>query len=200
MSTPLQEKRAYRREVRERLRGCDAGRLHRWSLEIQRRVLRLRVYQEAAGVAAYMALPDEVSTALILADCTQRGRPLWLPAATEHGYRFLPWAAGQPLVEGPRGILQPPAETPDTQESPALILVPGLAFDLQGHRIGHGAGIYDRLLAAEHGYRLGIAFSLQLFAAVPSGAHDAHLHGILTERETACGEQTQTLSEKQQPE
>ena len=61
-----------------------------------------------------------------------------------------------------------------------LLLVPGLAFDPHGHRLGRGKGYYDQLLATVRGMRIGVAFDQQIVPEVPIEPHDVHLNGILT--------------------
>ena len=95
------------------------------------------------------------------------------------------WSFGEPLVAGVWGIRQPLAQAPATE--PAILIVPLLAFDRAGHRIGYGAGYYDMTIAAAHARgavsAVGIAFAAQEVDAVPAGPRDEPLDLVLTERE-----------------
>jgi len=95
------------------------------------------------------------------------------------------WAFGAPLAAGVWGIRQPPTEAPEV--APDILLVPLLAFDRTGHRIGYGAGYYDLTIAALRASKsiiaAGIAFAAQEIAEVPATPRDARLDLVLTERE-----------------
>jgi 5-formyltetrahydrofolate cyclo-ligase len=95
------------------------------------------------------------------------------------------WTFGEPLVAGVWGIRQPAPQAPATE--PDILLVPLLAFDRAGHRIGYGAGYYDLTIAALRATQavvaIGVAFAAQEVAAVPATPHDAPLDLVLTERE-----------------
>jgi 5-formyltetrahydrofolate cyclo-ligase len=84
---------------------------------------------------------------------------------------------------GPLGALEPPAGAPEVaRDAIECVLVPGIAFSPDGHRLGRGGGYYDATLAAmPRAARVGVAFDLQLVAALPAEAHDARLDALVTE-------------------
>ncbi len=84
------------------------------------------------------------------------------------------------LVPGAWGIGVPPAEAP-LAPPPDVILVPGVAFDEWGGRLGRGGGFYDATLTSLPGLRLGVAFDIQLVERVPLAAHDERIHALVTE-------------------
>ena len=104
-----------------------------------------------------------------------RGKPLIMRA----------WSFGAPLRSGVWGIREPPVEAPEV--FPDILLVPLLAFDRTGHRIGYGAGYYDMTIAELRAKKpvvaIGIAFAAQEIAAVPTTPRDARLDLVLTERD-----------------
>ena len=121
------------------------------------------------------------------------GRSVALPVSGPRGQAltFRDWDPAQPLAVGRYGIHEPGADRPEV--APAVLLVPMLAFDRSGHRLGYGAGYYDRTLDALRAARspsdgpvlaVGVAFAAQEMDAVPCGVHDERLDWILTERET----------------
>lgn len=116
------------------------------------------------------------------------GRSIALPVSGPRGQAltFRDWDPALPLAAGRYGIQEPGADRPEVV--PAVLLVPMLAFDRRGHRLGYGAGYYDRTLDALRAIRpvlaVGMAFAAQEMDAVPCGAHDERLDWILTERET----------------
>jgi 5-formyltetrahydrofolate cyclo-ligase len=111
-----------------------------------------------------------------------------LPATTSPTTMvFRRHAAGAPLAAGGFGTLAPPPDQP--VRDPDLIVMPLVAFDRSGARLGHGRGFYDRVLADLHArgvtpMLVGIAFSVQEVRAIPAEAHDVPLDRIVTEAET----------------
>jgi 5-formyltetrahydrofolate cyclo-ligase len=95
------------------------------------------------------------------------------------------WMFGAPLTSGVWGIRQPPPAAPEV--FPDILIVPLLAFDRRGHRIGYGAGYYDMTLAKLRAMKavtaIGIAFAAQEVDTVPTTPRDAALDFVLTERE-----------------
>jgi 5-formyltetrahydrofolate cyclo-ligase len=116
-----------------------------------------------------------------------RGMRLALPviAARDSPLGFRLWAPGDELLRGPLGILEP---SPDAAEIvPDIVLVPLAAFDRLGHRIGYGAGHYDRTLARLRDSKkiiaIGLAFAVQEIETIPALPHDVALDYVLTETE-----------------
>ncbi|MGL4312794.1 MAG: 5-formyltetrahydrofolate cyclo-ligase [Sphingomonas sp.] len=139
---------------------------------------------KARVVAGYMAMADEADPTPLLAHAHARGCTLALPHVTTRSapMRFLRWAPGDPLEHGPMALQQPSPDSPDIE--PDLLLIPLVAFDARGHRLGHGGGFYDCALAARpHARRIGIAWSVQQVPQVPVDAWDEPLHAMLTERD-----------------
>ena len=152
----------------------------------------IAVYADALSLApgsivgGYHALPGEADPALLLAALAARGHTIAYPrvVAKDAALDFHTVPAGQALRTGAYGIAEPAADFP--RAVPGLLLVPLLAYDNQGHRLGYGGGFYDRTLAALNGAALrvtaiGVAFSGQEVISLPTGPHDMALHGILTE-------------------
>jgi 5-formyltetrahydrofolate cyclo-ligase len=136
-------------------------------------------------VAGYSPIRSELDPTLLMQSLAARGARLALPVITARGQslRFRVWHAGDRLLPGPLGILEP---SPAAAELvPDIVLVPLAAFDRTGHRIGYGAGHYDRTLAHLHRSKgfvaIGLAFSVQEVAAVPALQHDVPLDYVLTE-------------------
>ena len=126
------------------------------------------------------------------------GATLALPVVAGKGKPLImrAWSFGEPLASGVWGIREPKPEAPEV--FPDILIVPLLAFDRRGHRIGYGAGYYDMTIAALRARKpvvaVGIAFAAQEIAEVPTTPRDARLDLVLTEREVidcrdgdACG-------------
>jgi 5-formyltetrahydrofolate cyclo-ligase len=138
-------------------------------------------------VGGYHALPDEADPALLLARLVEMGAHIAFPrmAAKAMPLEFHLVPDGEVLAPGRHGIPEPMAHWPAV--TPVLLLVPLLAFDVTGHRLGYGGGFYDRtLLELQKGSALnvpaiGIAYAGQEVASIPAEPHDRRLDGILTE-------------------
>lgn len=137
-------------------------------------------------VAGYWPMRDELDPRPTLSELSARGCRIALPAVVGEGQPlvFRAWDSDEPLDPGPYGTMQP-GDTAD-QVEPQLLLVPMLAFDRAGRRLGYGGGFYDRTLAALRGrfavQAIGIAYADQEVEAVPAGPEDARLDGVVTER------------------
>ncbi len=135
-----------------------------------------------AVVSGFWPMGDEIDLRPLLRALDAAGHVLALPVTPPRGrpLRFRRWRFGAPLVPGGFGTSVPPPDAPEVV--PDALLVPLLAFDAAGRRLGYGGGFYDRTLAALPGaWALGVAFAGQQVAKVPAGAHDVPLHGIATE-------------------
>jgi 5-formyltetrahydrofolate cyclo-ligase len=135
-----------------------------------------------ALVAGFWPMGDEIDIRPLLRRLEAAGHGLALPVTPPRGQPLLfrRWRFGDPLVPGVFGTSVPPEEAEAV--APEALLVPLLAFDAAGLRLGYGGGYYDRTLAVLPGvWALGVAFAGQQVAKVPAGAHDVPLHGIATE-------------------
>ncbi|MCS6876681.1 MAG: 5-formyltetrahydrofolate cyclo-ligase [Geminicoccaceae bacterium] len=140
-------------------------------------------------VALFHALPEEIDTAPAMRAVLATDRELLLPrqAGRSGALSFHLFRPGDPLLRGPFGVFEPLADAP--RREPAILVLPLLAFDRRGGRLGYGAGFYDRTVSAMrargHAPRLvGYAFAFQEVPSVPVGPRDALLEWIVTERET----------------
>ncbi len=150
------------------------------------RVSQAPAFRERARLALYAALPDELPTRPLYEVARTLGKVLlWPRIAAEGDLEFAPCRRWEDLVPERYGVLAPPPG----QESVALgendlLLVPGVAFDLRGGRLGRGGGYYDRVLG-EIGkggpLSLGVGFEFQLVEEVPREPHDQALDALVTE-------------------
>jgi 5-formyltetrahydrofolate cyclo-ligase len=140
-----------------------------------------------AIVSAYFPLEAEPSTLPLLEKLGHAGVKTALPVTGRLGtvLVFRLWHHGEPTVKGKMAIEEPLPGAPEAD--PDLLFVPLAAFDRAGHRIGYGAGFYDRTLAKLRAQKsiwaVGIAYTSQELPKVPHDAHDERLDYVLTERE-----------------
>lgn len=136
-------------------------------------------------VAGYWPMGDEIDPRPLMAELARRGRNLALPVVAARGQAltFRAWSPGDRLEPGPHGTAHPIAGA--AERIPDLLLVPLLAFDRAGFRLGYGGGYYDRTLetlrARAQVKAIGLAFAAQEVAIIPRDGHDQRLDGILTE-------------------
>lgn len=176
---------AAKREARARGLAARAAGDPRLGLRLAGWVLASLRLPPCAIVSGYWPLRDEIDPRPLMLALAGRGHPLALPIAGARGtvMGFRRFRFGDVLAQGPFGTCHP---SPLAEAvTPAVLLVPLVAFDAAGGRIGHGAGYYDRTLAALRQQRrvlaLGIAYAAQRQPRVPVGPHDMPLDAVATE-------------------
>ena len=171
--------------LQQRRQLSEAEVLHR-SFVVQRRLLCLDLFRRAQTVALYSPVHNEVSTLHLMRDALADRRSVVMPQVAGDDLVFRRVLSLDDLAPGRFGILEP---RPDTATVPLaeleLIVLPGVAFDRRGHRLGYGKGYYDRaLLAAGNSCRrVGLAYDFQLVDRLPTFDHDMQLDLLLTETE-----------------
>jgi 5-formyltetrahydrofolate cyclo-ligase len=135
--------------------------------------------------AGYLPKDDEADPRPLMAALEAGGHPLCLPAIVAgKQLLFRLWHGGDPTTANAYGIQEPLAGCPEL--IPAVVLVPLLAFDNRGHRLGYGAGYYDRALerlrAARDVLAIGIAYAAQEVKFIPHASHDHPLDMLLSEK------------------
>lgn len=146
-------------------------------------VFALPQYRSAATVMAYMSSFKEISTAAIISDAIKHKR-LVLPVSNTDSLTITPsyLKSESDLVKGAYGIYEPrviePAETDDIDAA----IIPGIAFDRRGGRLGFGKGYYDRFLSEFRGVKIGFCYEFQLIDELPLDSHDIPMDIIITEK------------------
>jgi 5-formyltetrahydrofolate cyclo-ligase len=141
-----------------------------------------------ALVAAYLSLPTEPGTDEVIAALARDGHAVWVPRIVGDDLVWVGYRPGDAVQSGPMGIREPlgPAVPDDDLAGLDLVLLPGLACDVRGHRLGQGGGYYDRLLARLDPHddggplRVVVLFDDEVLEAVPVDDHDARVDGALT--------------------
>ena len=144
-------------------------------------VARLRPRLAAARVVmAYYSLPDEVCTHQLLDELTAAGKTVLLPRVLDDGRMELRRYTGPAdLQEGAFHIMEPVGEPFTDLRRIDVALIPGMAFDAQGRRLGRGKGYYDRFLRQLSCRRIGVYFDFQKVAEVPVGELDIPVDEVI---------------------
>ena len=185
-------KRTLRQQMLARRRALSRDKWLLTSLQAQQNLLSLEEFSRASCVALYSAAHNEVETALILETAFAAGKRVLYPAVCGQEMVLRQVEGLECLSKGCFGILEPCSSGDDHQADEAdLIVVPGVAFDPGGHRIGYGKGFYDRFL--QHPGRkatlIGLCHDFQLIDGdIAADRHDIRMDIIVTEQRTIrCG-------------
>lgn len=153
------------------------------SLRIQRRVVMLPAFEQAEVVALYSPILNEVFTEEIFHEALRQGKTVAYPRVRGERLDFVSVASPSELSPGAFGVLEPTGTMLLPSNALDLVLVPGVAFDVEGNRLGYGKGFYDRVLygAGRPALSVGLCFELQLVEGLPVEDHDACLDLLITE-------------------
>ena len=169
-------KEELRRSVRRLKQQYTPAQLEELSLPVIAR-LRPRLV-EAQTILAYYSLPDEVCTHQLIDELIADGKTVLLPKVLDAGRMELRRYTGpHDLTEGAYGIMEPVGEPFTDYALIDIALIPGMAFDAAGHRLGRGRGYYDRFLNSQWSmvngqWLIGLCFDFQKVPVLPSDDHD----------------------------
>ena len=182
------EKAELRRFIRTTRRPIDSTKLAEWSSVISERLLSHPKVQSAKTILLYHSLPDEVQTTQLLTVLHSMNKLILLPKIIGDGIMELRVYTGEnSLSKGQYGIMEPIGEVFSDYENIDVAIIPGMAFDKKGHRLGRGKGYYDRLLPQLHNtYTIGICFPFQLLDSVPVTSHDIPVDEVITYSRQIC--------------
>ncbi len=172
---------ALKRSARERALQARAGCDPAWGADLAAHLLRELPPPPGAVVAGFWPLAGEIDILPLLHTLAGHGHPVVLPVTPKLGnpLSFRLWSPGDALVRERFGTMRPVGEP----AIPDYLLVPLLAFDRRGRRLGYGGGFYDRTLAVLPGATaVGCGFAAQELDEVPAGPYDFRLAAIATER------------------
>ena len=187
MSEPARtggEKSALRRQVRDARCSLSAEICIAYAESAAENLLSLEELGGAHVVMAYAANAEEIDPALAIESLYARGVVVAMPRIEAEGVlgvHLVGW--GDELEPGPLGIRQPPAAAPRVPlDSIDAVVVPGVAFDKSGYRLGYGGGYYDRLLPKlrDDRVRIGYAYDEQVVEDLPAADHDEQVDAVVT--------------------
>jgi 5-formyltetrahydrofolate cyclo-ligase len=174
-----EDKKELRKIIRERKKEFDSDILNTESISVFDQIEALPHFNEAKTILAYWSLPDEVKTHdFILKWYTHK--TILLPLVVGENLELRVFSGMDCMDEGPAfGILEPKMGLPFKGESIDMAIIPGLAFDTKGNRLGRGKGYYDKLLKVANIFKVGVCFSFQLVDRVPTESFDVKMDRII---------------------
>ncbi len=183
------ERRALRRELRARRRAIQGTARRQAARLLAQQVAAAHLLQPGRRIGLYLSMPEEIDTAPLLRLARERGCRIALPRIVSKRHdrmRFHDWNGA--IRRGAYGIDEPHGGRMRSARELDVVFLPLVGFDIQGNRIGMGRGFYDRHFAHRlrmPGYRrpllIGLAYDVQMVAALPRAAHDVPLDAIVTE-------------------
>ena len=177
------DKKALRREIGARKRALSAAEIESRSAALAEKLYATPQYRQARSLYAYLAFNQEVRTDPIIERAWADGKRVAVPKVIGDEMRFIWLDSFDQLGEGYFGIAEPIEDGPVADDETALILMPGLAFDTEGRRIGYGGGFYDRWLEAHPGHPLlALCYDFQLLPRLDVEEHDIPVDIVLTDR------------------
>ncbi len=188
----MRSKKSVRTELRAKRESLEAKLWQDYSNRIQRSILRSTLYKECDILMAYCDKNNEVGTLTLCEDALISGKELYFPKVLENfneaRMEFYRVNSTTELTPGFHGIMEPLGDINRvfdynrSLDKKVLMLVPGIAFDHEGHRLGYGKGYYDNYLRNKEAImRIGICFSMQIIDKVPVTRNDLHVNYVLSE-------------------
>lgn len=174
------DKTELRREIRARKRAMTEAEIEDRSARLAQLFFASRAYQNAKTIYGYLPYNQEVRTVPMLERALKDGKKVAVPKVYGDEMKFLYLDDLTAVAKGYAGIPEPIADEPVAHDETALVLMPGLAFDPQGHRIGYGGGFYDKFLAAEPNHpALALCYEFQMLPKLDVEDHDIPVDTVL---------------------
>lgn len=179
-------KRALRANIRSCCASISAESLAEMSARAVAAIESLEEFRQASTVAVYWSLAAELTTHSLVRKYASL-KHIVLPVVDGPTMHFAEVASDcSNLLEGAFGVMEPREGRVCEPSTIDLMIVPGMAFDRGGHRLGHGKGYYDRYFEQYDGPKIGLCFDFQLVEEVPCEPFDVAVDAVLTEKEYIC--------------
>ncbi len=177
------DKKALRREIAEKKRSLSPREIEDRSTVLARKLYATVQYQQARSLYAYLSFNQEVRTKPVIEQAWADGKRVAVPKVTGDTISFI-WidSFDRLAPHGAFGIMEPVGDGPVADDEAALVLMPGLAFDSDGHRVGYGGGYYDRFLEQEPRHPLvALCYDFQLYEHLETDTHDVPVDVVITD-------------------
>ncbi len=173
-------KQELRNMIRQRKRAMTPEEIQRRSDALRERFLRTDAYRQARTIYGYLPYNQEVRTVPILEQALRDGKKVAVPKVYGDEMKFICLDDLTQVAKGYAGIPEPIADGPVAMDETALVLMPGLAFDPQGRRIGYGGGFYDKFLRREPNHpTLALCYSFQMLEHLETEEFDIPVDCVL---------------------
>lgn len=157
------DKNILRSQIRQQKRAMTEEQILDASRRLGRLFVQSQAYQQAKTIYGYLPYNQEVRTIPMLEQALKDGKKVAVPKVYGEQMKFIYIQDFSQVEKGYAGIPEPIADQPVAHDQTALVLMPGLAFDREGHRIGYGGGFYDRFLAEEPNHpTLALCYEFQM--------------------------------------
>ncbi len=192
MKTIPEQKKSIRKLIKDKNNQLTADYISSSSKQITKTLIDTDAFKTAKTVMCYLSFGSEVDTKLIIDECFEQGKTILIPIIMRNTDASTYMEASQlidyneDLAPGTMGILEPIASAIRIKDPKTidLIIIPGLAFDRQGNRLGYGSGYYDYFLGRlrDDCNQIAITFSFQLIDHIPTQKHDMKVRNIITQK------------------
>lgn len=173
-------KKALRASIREKKRAMTEEQILKASACLMEQFVASQAYKDAKTIYGYLPYNQEVRTVPMLEQALKDGKRVAVPKVYGDEMKFIYMTDLSLTEKGYAGIPEPVADAPVADDPTALVLMPGLAFDSQGHRIGYGGGFYDKFLAQEPNHpTLALCYDFQMLPKVETEAFDIPVDCVL---------------------
>lgn len=174
------DKKALRSQIREKKRAMTKEQIFESSKALAEKFLATSQYAAAKTIYGYLPYNQEVRTELILEKAFQDGKRVAVPKCYGDEMRFIYISDFDRLEKSDMGIPEPVDDGPVAEDPTALVLMPGLAFDKEGHRVGYGGGFYDKYLSKEPGHpTVALCYEFQMMPKLDTEEFDVPVDLVL---------------------
>lgn len=174
------DKIALRKLIRAQKREMTRDMVEQASSDLARQFLATDAYQNANTIYGYLPYNQEVRTVPILEQALKDGKKVAVPKVYGDTMRFIYLDDLSQVAPSDMGIPEPVADEPVAADQTALVLMPGLAFDKKGNRMGYGGGFYDKFLAEEPDHpTVALCYGFQMVDAIPTDDYDIPVNLVL---------------------
>ena len=174
------DKTALRKQIREKKRAMTPAQIENANHDLGLQFAASPLYKEAKTIYGYLPYNQEVRTIPMLEQALREGKRVAVPKVYGDEMKFIYLDDLSKVEKGYSGIPEPVEDGPVADDATALVLMPGLAFDPQGHRIGYGGGFYDKFLSAEPGHpTLALCYDFQMLPYLETEEFDMPVDCVL---------------------
>jgi 5-formyltetrahydrofolate cyclo-ligase len=182
-----EHKKALRAQLREMMQGIDVHELRDKSDAAAARLFGTVEFDEATTIMIFLSIPNEIDTCPIAMRAWQTRKTVTVPLVSFEQRHMIPVelkSLNDPMETGRLGVRHPTNGQPIPVDDIDLVVVPGLGFDLEGHRLGRGAGFYDRFLSQPsfNGTACALAIDEQVVDLIPAMNHDVAVEMLVTDK------------------